>query len=91
MQQVVAVVDGDVIKTVDAEGTVNRPHYRYRHLRDRPEWRGRRALSARSSRCTRRAFDGQDVDLISDSSQDDVDRDGCLLRNLHTDTGNVAA
>ncbi|GAA2186052.1 thermonuclease family protein [Leucobacter alluvii] len=90
-QQVVAVIDGDTIKTVDAEGTVNR--VRIIGI-DTPEiGRGGAAdecwaQDARTALAS--LLDGRDVDLISDPSQGDVDRYGRLLRHLHTDAGNVA-
>ncbi|MEV8339441.1 MULTISPECIES: thermonuclease family protein [Leucobacter] len=90
-QQVVAVIDGDTIKTVDAEGTVNR--VRIIGI-DTPEIGRGGTVDERWAQEARTALvallDGQDVDLISDPSQGDVDRYGRLLRHLHTDAGNVA-
>lgn len=90
-QQVVAVVDGDTIKTVDADGTVNR--VRIIGI-DTPEiGRGGTADEcwAQEARTALVALlDGPDIDLISDPSQGDVDRYARLLRHLHTDAGNVA-
>ncbi|MBS3182391.1 thermonuclease family protein [Leucobacter manosquensis] len=89
-QQVVAVIDGDTIKTVDAEGTVNR--VRIIGI-DTPELGkgGADECWAQEARTALVALlDGRDVDLISDPSQGDVDRYGRLLRHLHTDAGNVA-
>lgn len=90
-QQVIAVIDGDTIKTVAAAGNVNR--VRIIGI-DTPEigrgdtpdecW----AQEARTTLVS--LLDGRDVDLITDSSQGDVDRYGRLLRHLHIDSGNVA-
>lgn len=90
-QQVVAVVDGDTIKTIDGTGTENR--VRIIGI-DTPEiGRGGAAdeCYAQEARTVLASFvDGQTVELVTDPSQGDVDKYGRLLRHVHTDAGNIA-
>lgn len=90
-QQVVAVVDGDTIKTLDGTGAENR--VRIIGI-DTPEiGRGGTAdeCYAQEARTALASFvDGQTIELVTDPSQGDVDKYGRLLRHVHTDAGNIA-
>ncbi|MFD5600814.1 thermonuclease family protein [Leucobacter sp. NPDC058333] len=90
-QQVIAVVDGDTINTIDENGTKNRvriigintPEIGRGGVAD--ECYAQDARTALSN-----LVDGQKVELVTDPSQGDTDKYGRLLRHIHTDSGNIA-
>lgn len=91
VQEVIAVIDGDTIKTVDQMGT----EHRVRIIGiDTPEIGRGGAADDCYAQDARTALahlvDGRSVELVTDPSQGDVDKYDRLLRHVHTDAGNVA-
>lgn len=91
VQDVVAVVDGDTIRTVDQMGT----EHRVRIIGiDTPEIGRGGAADDCYAQDARTALadlvEARSVELVTDPSQGDVDKYDRLLRHVHTDAGNIA-